>query len=81
MSVVPPHMSTIMLPVGSVMIGIPAPTARRHGRHSTQVRPRWPSRGTPAVLDARFSTCVISDGTPMTMRGRTHIRAVVGLFE
>ena len=22
---------------------------------------------------ARFSTCVISDGTPMTMRGRTHM--------
>ena len=24
-------------------------------------------------MTARFSTCVISDGTPMTMRGRTHI--------
>ena len=68
MSVVPPPMSTIMLPEGSVM-GMPAPMAAAIASST-----RWTSLALARYalsLTARFSTCVISDGTPMTIRGRT----------
>ena len=69
MSVVPPPMSTIMLPEGSV-IGMPAPMAAAIAS-STRCTSLAFARYALS-LTARFSTCVISDGTPMTMRGRTH---------
>src|ERR671918_1457378 len=68
MSVVPPPMSTIMLPEGSV-IGMPAPIAAAIAS-STRCTSLALARYALS-LTARFSTCVISDGTPMTMRGRT----------
>ena len=74
MSVVPPPMSTIMLPVGSVM-GSPAPTAAATGS-STRYTSLALAR---SVLSrtARRSTCVISAGTPTMTRGRTHDAARV----
>ena len=69
MSVVPPPMSTIMLPAGSA-IGSPAPMAAAIAssiRCTSLALARYAESFT-----ARFSTCVISDGTPMMMRGRTH---------
>ena len=68
MSVVPPPMSTIMLPDGSV-IGMPAPIAAAIAS-STRCTSLAFARYALSFT-ARFSTCVISDGTPMTMRGRT----------
>ena len=68
MSVVPPPMSTIMLPDGSV-IGMPAPIAAAIAS-STRCTSLALARYALSFT-ARFSTCVISDGTPMTMRGRT----------
>ena len=70
MSVVPPPMSTIMLPDGSV-IGIPAPMAAAIAS-STRCTSLALARYALSFT-ARFSTCVISDGTPMMMRGRTHM--------
>src|SRR5262249_20598819 len=67
--VVPPPMSTIMLPDGSV-IGMPAPIAAAIASST-----RWTSLAFARYalsFTARFSTCVISEGTPMTIRGRTH---------
>ncbi len=69
-SVVPPPMSTIMLPEGSV-IGRPAPIAAIIAC-STRKTSEAPARIAES-LTARFSTWVISDGTPMTMRGWTYI--------
>ncbi len=68
-SVVPPPMSTIMLPVGSV-IGRPAPIAAAIAC-STRKTSEAPARSAESCT-ARFSTCVMSDGTEMTMRGRTN---------
>ena len=68
MSVVPPPMSTIMLPVGSVM-GRPAPMAAATGS-STEYTSLAFARSVLS-LTARRSTCVISAGTPITTRGRT----------
>jgi len=70
-SVVPPPMSTIMLPPGS-WIGKPAPMAGSH-RLLDQVHLRAPACIAESRT-ARFSTCVIPDGTPTTMRGRTSVR-------
>ena len=70
-SVVPPPMSTIMLPPGS-WIGRPAPMAAAIGSSI-----RYTSRAPACMAEsrtARFSTCVIPEGTPMTMRGRTSVR-------
>jgi len=69
MSVVPPPMSTIMLPVGSVM-GSPAPTAAATG---SSTRYTWLALARRVLSrTARRSTCVISAGTPMMTRGLTH---------
>ncbi len=67
MSVVPPPMSTIMLPVGSVM-GSPAPMAAATGSSTRYTSLAFARR----VLSrtARRSTGVISAGTPTTTRGR-----------
>ena len=66
-SVVPPPMSTIMLPDGS-SIGSPAPIAAAMGCSS-----RWvcaePARRA-ASSTARFSTWVIAEGTQMRTRAR-----------
>src|SRR5256886_8401999 len=65
-SVVPPPMSTTMLPEGSSM-GSPAPIAAAMAcstRKTSLARARYAESCT-----ARFSTGVISLGTPMTMRG------------
>src|SRR4051812_11191894 len=69
MSVVPPPMSMIMLPAASVT-GRPAPIAAAIGSST-----RWTSLAltrNPLSRTARRSTCVISDGTPITRRGRRH---------
>ncbi len=70
-SVVPPPMSTTMLPLGSVM-GRPAPMAAAIGSSI-----RYTSRA-PALsalsLTARFSTSVMPKGTQMMMRGLTSVR-------
>ena len=65
-SVVPPPMSTIMLPLASVT-GSPAPTAAAIGS-SIRKTSRAPA-DSAASLTARRSTCVIPDGTAMMMRG------------
>ncbi len=67
-SVVPPPMSTIMFPAGSVM-GRPAPIAAAIAC-SMMKTSEAPARSAESCT-ARFSTCVIPDGTEMTMRGRT----------
>ena len=77
MSVVPPPMSTIMLPEGSVM-GMPAPIAAAMAS-STRCTSLAFARYALSFT-ARFSTCVISDGTPMTMRGRTHTLRLLCAF-
>src|SRR3954470_669334 len=67
MSVVPPPMSMIMLPAAS-LIGKPAPIAAAIGSST-----RWTSLALtrkPLSRTARRSTAVISDGTPITSRGR-----------
>ena len=68
MSVVPPPMSTIMLPVGSVM-GSPAPMAAATGSSTRNTSLAFAR----SVLSrtARRSTSVISAGTPTMTRGRT----------
>ena len=68
MSVVPPPMSTTMLPDASV-IGMPAPIAAAIASSI-----RWTSLALARIalsFTARRSTWVISDGTPMTTRGRS----------
>ena len=65
-SVVPPPMSTTMLPEGSV-IGNPAPIAATIAC-STKCTSLALARYAESIT-ARFSTCVISLGTPITMRG------------
>ena len=60
-----------MLPPGS-WIGSPAPIAAAIGSSI-----RYTSRAPACIAEsrtARFSTCVIPDGTPMTMRSRTSVR-------
>src|SRR5260221_8147313 len=69
MSVVPPPMAMTMSPAGSV-IGRPAPIRAGFGSWAG-----WPALAlprTPLSRTARRSTCVISDGTPITSRGRRH---------
>ena len=69
-SVVPPPMSTIMLPPGSWM-GSPAPIAAAMGSSI-----RYTSRAPACMAEsrtARFSTWVMPEGTPITMRGRTSV--------
>ena len=61
-------MSTIMLPVGSV-IGRPAPIAAAIAC-SMMKTSEAPARSAESCT-ARFSTCVMPDGTEITMRGRT----------
>ena len=68
MSVVPPPMSTTMVPKGS-SIERPAPIAAAMAC-STRYTSLAPARYAVSCT-ARFSTGVISLGTPMTMRGRT----------
>jgi len=75
-SVVPPPMSTTMLPEGSV-IGRPAPMAAAIA---------WSIRYTSEAFalsaesrTARFSTCVTSEGIPITMRGRTRVERLCAL--
>ncbi len=70
-SVVPPPMSTTMLPLGSV-IGRPAPIAAAIGS-SIRNTSRAPALSALS-LTARFSTSVMPDGTQMMMRGFTSVR-------
>ena len=65
-SVVPPPMSTIMQPAGSV-IGSPAPIAAAIGS-SIRYASRAPA-SIAASWTARRSTSVTPDGMPMTTRG------------
>jgi hypothetical protein len=67
-SVVPPPMSTIMLPVGSV-IGRPAPIAAAMACSMMKTSDA-PARRAESCT-ARFSTCVMPEGTEITIRGRT----------
>ena len=69
-SVVPPPMSTIMLPLGSVM-GSPAPMAAAIGS-SIRKTARAPADSADSFT-ALFSTSVIPEGTQTTMRGRTRV--------
>ena len=69
-SVVPPPISTTMLPEGSVT-GRPAPMAATMAC-STRCTSLALARYAESIT-ARFSTCVISLGTPITMRGCTSI--------
>jgi len=75
-SVVPPPMSTTMLPLGSVM-GRPAPMAAAIGS-SIRYTSRAPA---PSALSltARFSTSVMPNGTQMMMRGLTRVRRLCAL--
>ena len=70
-SLVPPPMSTIMLPLGSA-IGSSAPIAAAIG---SSIRLTWPA---PAAMQAsstaRFSTSVTPDGTHITTRARVRRR-------
>ena len=66
-SEVPPPMSTIMFPEGSVM-GSPAPMAAAMGC-SIRYTSRAPALSA-ASRTARFSTSVMPEGMPMMMRGR-----------
>ena len=66
-SVVPPPMSTIMQPDGS-MIGRPAPIAAAIGSSMRQA-PRAPAFRA-ASWTARFSTSVTPEGMPSSIRGR-----------
>ena len=65
-SVVPPPMSTIMLPVGS-LTGRPAPIAAAMGS-SINPAQRAPALSA-ASRTARFSTSVTPDGMPSSIRG------------
>ena len=76
MSVVPPPMSMTMLPAASVT-GRPAPIAAAIGSSM-----RWTSLALtrkPLSRTARRSTCVISDGTPITSRGRRQAERPIAL--
>ena len=66
-SVVPPPMSTIMQPAGSV-IGSPAPIAAAIGSSMSQAS-RVPAF-IVASWTARFSTSVTPEGMPTTTRAR-----------
>ena len=66
-SVVPPPMSTTMLPVGS-WTGRPAPMAAAMGSSMMNGVLRAPAYSA-ASCTARFSTPVTPDGTQITMRG------------
>jgi len=70
-SVVPPPMSTTMLPVGAVT-SRPAPMAAAIGS-SIRNTSRAPADRADSRT-ARFSTLVIQGGTQMTMRGRARVR-------
>ena len=65
-SVVPPPMSTTMLPVGSCT-GRPAPMAAAMG--SSMMYARRAPAYSAASITARRSTPVMPEGTQMTMRG------------
>ena len=68
---VPPPMSTIMLPEGS-LTGNPAPMAAAMGssiRYTSRAPADWADSRT-----ARFSTSVIPEGTETMIRGRTRVR-------
>ena len=69
-SVVPPPMSTTMLPNGSA-IGNPAPIAAAMGS-SIRYTSRAPASSAESFT-ARCSTCVIFEGTQMMIRGRTNV--------
>ncbi len=69
-SVVPPPMSTIMLPVGSDT-GRPEPIAAAIGSSMMYAGLRAPAYSA-ASCTARCSTPVMPDGTQITMRGFTH---------
>ena len=71
-SVVPPPMSTIMLPAGSCT-GSPAPIAAAIGSSMMYAGLRAPACSA-ASCTARCSTPVMPDGTQITMRGRAHLR-------
>ncbi len=71
-SVVPPPMSTIMLPVGSCT-GRPAPMAAAIGSSMMYAGLRAPANSA-ASCTARCSTPVMPDGTQITMRGLAHRR-------
>ncbi len=66
-SVVPPPMSTMRLPVGS-LTGSPAPIAAAIG--SSMRRAQRAPALRAASRTARFSTSVTPDGMPSTIRGR-----------
>ena len=66
-SVVPPPMSTTMLPVGAVT-SRPAPIAAAIGS-SIRNTSRAPAESADSRT-ARFSTLVMQGGTQITMRGR-----------
>ena len=74
MSVVPPPMSTIMLPAGSVT-GSPTPMAAAIGS-SIMNTSRAPARIAES-LTARFSTSVMSPGTAMTARGLRNLWTLI----
>ena len=65
-SVVPPPMSTTMLPVGSCT-GSPAPIAAAIG--SSMIHAWRAPAASAASMTARFSTPVTPDGTHITMSG------------
>ena len=71
-SVVPPPMSTIMLPrrLGDRQAG----ADRRRHRLLDQVDLARRRRASAESRTARFSTSVMPDGTQMMMRGRTSVR-------
>ena len=71
-SVVPPPMSTIMLPAGSCT-GSPAPIAAAIGSSIMSAGLRAPANSA-ASCTARRSTPVMPDGMQMTMRGFAHLR-------
>ena len=66
-SVVPPPMSTTMLPIGS-WIGRPAPIAAAIGCSMRKVCAAPARRA--ASSTARCSTCVMADGTQISTRAR-----------
>ena len=70
-SVVPPPISTIIFPVGSV-IGKPEPMAAAIGS-SIKYTSRAPADSADSRT-ARFSTSVMPNGTPTIIRGLTSVR-------
>ena len=76
-SVVPPPMSTIMLPLGSVT-GRPAPIAAAMGC-SMRYTSRAPAFAA-ASRTARRSTSVMPEGMPMMMRGFTSVLRLCALW-